>query len=399
MTVIARGAARFVVAAIAIAVATIAWLVAKRSVVSLPPRMSVIQALGPGGDDGRFARAIAPRAFRFPADHGPHPEFRNEWWYWTGNLEGPSGRRFGYQFTIFRTALTAEPAPRDSAWAASQVYMAHFAISDGSTGKFHAFERTSRGALDLAGAAASPFRVWVLDWSAEGPDRTDVAFPARLRAENEGVSIDLVLEQGKPIVLQGDNGWSPKGTAPGNASYYYSLTRMPTNGSIAIGGQRWDVRGESWMDREWSTSALEADQVGWDWLSLQLEDHRELMFFRLRRKDGTTDPMSGGSLVDRDGTSRRLRAGDVELRSSATWTSPRSAAAYPTSLQLLVPAAELDLSITPLIADQEIDLSFRYWEGAVRASGRASGHLTEARGYLELTGYGEGTMSWRSQSK
>ena len=291
---------------------------------------------------------------------------------------------------MFRSSLDPDaPEGRASAWAANEIYMAHFALADGSSGKFHAFERTSRAALDLAGASASPFRVWVLDWSAEGSGGPGLGFPWHLRAENEGVAIDLRLDQGKPVVLHGDRGLSPKGTSPGNASYYYSLTRMPTSGSVLVGGARWDVRGESWMDRESSTSALEADQVGWDWLALQLDDDRELMLFRLRRKDGSLDPMSAGSLIDRDGAVRRLHAGDFRIEALDTWKSSRSGALYPTSVRVLVPGAPLDLRITPLVADQELDVSFRYWEGAVRVEGRASDRAISGRGYLELTGYGE----------
>jgi predicted secreted hydrolase len=383
--------ARFIAAAVAIALVVLAVGVFRsRRTSPPPPRMSVLHALGPRADDDRFARAVGPREFRFPEDHGPHPDFRTEWWYWTGNLDGPDGRRFGYQFTVFRSAIDPEPTRgRDTAWATSQVYMAHFALSDASTGRFYAFERTSRAALELAGASASPFRVWVLDWSAEGTDRPGVPFAPHLRASSDDVTIDLELSEGKPIVLHGDRGLSPKGREPGNASYYYSLTRMPTRGSVAVGGRRSEVRGESWMDREWSTSALEPDQVGWDWLALQLEDGRELMFFRLRRKDGSTDPMSGGTLVDRDGTSRRLRVGDFRLDPSRTWKSARSGAVYPVQMHLRVPAAEIDLRITAIVDDQELDVSFRYWEGAVRAEGRASGDAIRGRGYLELTGYGE----------
>ncbi len=314
---------------------------------------------------------------------------RNEWWYWTGNLEGPGARRFGYQFTIFRSSLAPESdAGRGSAWATTQIYMAHFALTDVASGKFYSFERTSRGALDLAGASASPFRVWVLDWSVAAKDGAS-AFPARVAARNESVAIDLQFEQGKPVVLHGEGGLSPKGSQPGNASYYYSLTRMPTTGTVAVDGARWDVRGESWMDREWSTSALEPDQVGWDWLALQLEDGREVMVFRLRRKDGSDDPMSAGSVVDRDGASRRIGALDFSLRAIGTWTSPRSGASYPCPMELRIPSADLDLRIEPLAADQELDVSFRYWEGAVRAVSAGSAHAVTARGYLELTGYGE----------
>jgi predicted secreted hydrolase len=267
--------------------------------------------------------------------------------------------------------------------------MAHFTISDLAAGRFYAFERTSRGALDLAGARAAPWRMWVLDWSAVGPDDDAAALPLRLRAREGDVSLDLSLEQGKPTVLEGDRGLSRKGAEPDNASYYYSLTRMPTSGSITAGGERFDVRGESWMDREWSTRALSTEQIGWDWFALRLDDGRELMYFHLRRRDGKKDAWSSGTLVDRDGTSRRLGADDVTVQPIGTWTSPRSHTAYPAAFRLAVPAAALDLQVLPLLADQELDLTFRYWEGAVRIEGTAGAGLAKGLGYLELTGYGD----------
>jgi len=310
-------------------VAAAAWAVRARTAPPAPARMSVLRTLGPGSNDARFARALAPRTFRFPDDHGPHPEFRNEWWYWTGNLEGPGGRRFGYQFTVFRSALAPDSdAARESAWATTQIYMAHFALTDVAANAFHSFERTSRGALDLAGATAAPFAVRVLDWSVAATDAAST-FPARLVARDDSVAIDLRLEQGKSVVLHGDRGLSPKGSEPGDASYYDSLTRMPTAGAISIDGARWEVHGESWMDREWSTSALEPDQVGWDWLALQLDDGREIMVFRLRRKDGTDDQMSAGTLVDRDGAAHHVAASDFSLRAVGSWKSPRRAVREP----------------------------------------------------------------------
>jgi predicted secreted hydrolase len=348
----------------------------------------VWQVLGASPDDTAFARATLPREFVFPDDHGPHESFRNEWWYWTGNLEGPAGRRFGYQLTVFRSALAKERTPgRTSAWAANQVYLAHFALTDASSGEFYASERTSRAALDLAGAAARPFRVWVLDWSASGPEPGDVATPIRLRAAGDDFSIDLSLDQGKPPVLEGDRGLSRKGSTPGNASYYYSLTRMPTRGELTVPGGTFSVRGESWMDREWSTSALESGQVGWDWFALQLSDGRDVMFYRLRRADGSTDEASSGTIVDADGNIRHLAHGEVTIEQTGTWKSPRTGASYPAGFRLKVPGEGLELAVTPLIADQELDLTFRYWEGAV--SVHAANAPISGRGYLELTGYGD----------
>ena len=363
----------------------------------LDARLSVAASLG--GEDAGFARALSPRAFSFPADHGPHPEFRTEWWYYTGNLQTVSGRRFGFQLTVFREALAPHPAPRASAWAASQVYLAHFALSDIEGRRFHSFERTSRGALGLAGAQATPFRTWVETWSATGPPLgtgatgAASATPMRLVAQEgdgeDAAAIDLTLDQGKPPVLQGDRGLSRKGAEPGQASYYYSLTRMPARGTVRAGGETFPVAGLAWMDREWSTSSLGRDQVGWDWLALQLGDGRELMLYRLRRRDGSADPASQGTLVLPDGSSRPLPWSAVRLSSSDTWTSPRSGARYPARWRLAIPSEGLDLDVRPYVADQELDTSFRYWEGAVGVSGTASGRPISGSGYVELTGYGE----------
>ncbi|HMI87153.1 MAG TPA: lipocalin-like domain-containing protein [Polyangiaceae bacterium] len=377
-------------AGLAVLVATVGIWRAEPRPASARPILTVLKALGPGAHDDGFARVMLPREFHFPADHGPHPEFRNEWWYWTGNLRTPDGRAFGFELTIFRTALAPDQDPhRASAWAPRDIYMAHFTISDIDAARFYAFERTSRSALELAGATVAPWRMWVLDWSALGPDDAQNALPLHLRAAEGDVSLDLSLEQGKPTVLQGDRGLSRKGPEADNASYYYSLTRMPTSGAITVGGERFEVRGESWMDREWSTRALSSEQTGWNWFALRLDDGRELMFFQLLRRDGQKDAWSSGSLVDRDGTAHPLRADDVTVEPLGTWTSPHSHTDYPAAFRLAVPGAALDLRVLPLLADQELDLTFRYWEGAVRVEGSASGHAAKGLGYLELTGYGD----------
>jgi predicted secreted hydrolase len=300
-------------------------------------------------DRGGFARAFAARPLAFPEDHGPHPDFRTEWWYYTGNLTTPTGRHVGFQLTFFRIALAPAAEPRTSAWATRQLYLAHFAVTDTAGRRFHATSRVSRAALELAGAHAAPFRVWVEDWSAEGDGAS-----TRLRASEAEVAVDLNVSAGKPVVLQGDRGLSRKGAEPGNASLYYSFTRMPARGSIRLGGETLEVTGEAWMDREWSTSALGTGVDGWDWFALQLHDGRELMVYLLRRRDGTIDPFSAGTLVAVDGTARRLDAGDVRMETLAHWTSPRSGVRYPARWRLSVPSADLRLEIEPRLADQEL---------------------------------------------
>ncbi|MEX1183718.1 MAG: lipocalin-like domain-containing protein [Gemmatimonadota bacterium] len=343
-----------------------------------------------GGADTLHAHAFEPRPFTFPADHGPHPQFRAEWWYFTGSLMAANGRELGYQLTFFRSALTDSASFAEeldgasaarSAWRSRHAYMAHFAVSDAGAPAFHAAQRFARESLDLAGARAEPFRVWLGDWHAAsaGPG----SFPLTLSAADGDVAVDLTLDAGKPIVLQGDAGLSRKGAEPGNASYYYSRTRMPTRGTIRIGGTQHVVTGASWLDREWSTSALAGGVEGWDWLSLQLDDGTELMLYRLRRADGTADPYSAGTFVRADGGTVRLKNDDFTMTPVATW----SAAGYPVSWHIEVPSLELILDVDAAFPAQELVLAVRYWEGMVRAAGRRSDRALSGRGYLELTGY------------
>ena len=335
-----------------------------------------------GGDTLGYARADGVRPFDFPADCGAHPDFKTEWWYFTGNLETATGRRFGYELTLFRSALRPpDSLETENAWSTRQLYMGHFSLADPETGTFHAFERFSRGAMDLAGAESPPFRIWLEDWTMTSSDPADL-FPLHLQAEEEGVGIDLWLNDTKPVVLQGDQGWDPKGEGAGNASYYYSFTRIETEGEIVLGADSLAVTGSSWKDHEWSTSALGNQEVGWDWFALQLDDDREIMFYQLRRRDGTQSPFTGGTLVRADGTYRQLPPDEVVLNVEAEWTSPKSGAVYPAGWRLQIPGEAVDLRIAPIMNNQELNVSVRYWEGAVDISGSSTG-----RGYVELTGY------------
>ena len=360
--------------------------------------MSVAEAMG--GDTTGYRRAAMVRDFTFPRDHGPHPGFKTEWWYLTGNLETLEGRHVGYQFTVFRVAMTppekgtdrdvrlaAAPNADTSDWATDQFYMGHFTVSDVANERHHAFERFSRGAAGLAGAQATPFRVWLEDWQLAGTGE-EAAFPARIRAAEGDVAIDLTVQPVKPYVLQGEQGLSQKGPGRGNASYYYSYTRLATEGTVVLGSDTLQVEGRSWMDREWSTSALGENQVGWDWFALQLDDGRDLMYYQIRQQDGTPSPYTEGVLAAGDGASTRLRRADVELEVLDEWTSP-SGATYPTQWRFRVPAARIDLTITPYFEDQELDVSVRYWEGAVRIEGTADGQPVSGSGYVEMTGYGD----------
>ncbi|MDP9198050.1 MAG: carotenoid 1,2-hydratase, partial [Pseudomonadota bacterium] len=272
-------------------------------------QVSVTDFLGTG-TPAEFERAEAPRAFDFPADHGAHPGFRSEWWYFTGNLAAEDGRHFGFQLTFFRFALAPIAVERASAWATNQAWMAHLTVTDSAGKRFHAAERLARGALGLAGTETAPFRVWLGDWEARAAESGGDIYPLELIARDEGVSIDLTLTAAKPLVLQGENGWDRKGPEPGNASYYYSYTRVAARGQVTIDGAAVHVSGSAWMDREWGSSALGPNLSGWDWCALQLSDGSELMLYRLRHKDGRTSDFSKATLIEADGERRSYAAGE-----------------------------------------------------------------------------------------
>lgn len=331
------------------------------------------------GEGFRKVYDIIP--FEFPRDHGPHPDYRAEWWYYTGNLADAQGNRFGYQFTIFRRGIVPGEPERESEWASRQIYFAHFTVTDVTGNAFEFHERFSRASPNLAGAQGLPtYHVWLDNWFAKEIAPGQV----QLKAGEGNVGIDLILEQAKPAALQGDRGLSAKSDEPGNASYYYSLTNNPTRGTVTTARGMFEVTGNSWMDREWSTSDLGQDAVGWDWFSLQLDDRREVTFYSIRRKDGSAEPVSAGILINPDGSTRRILLEDITITNLSTWTSPNSGAVYPAEWNLAIPGEGIDLHITPLINDQELRVSFTYWEGAVRVEGTQTGY-----GYVELTGYYE----------
>ncbi len=345
-------------------------------------------------DDTGFARAAAPRDFDFPADHGAHRDFRSEWWYLTGQLGDAAGRRYGFQITFFRFALAPPIAAGDasgeagaapSRWRSSEAWMAHFALSDAAGERFIHHERFARGALGLAGAdrdAHGRLQVWLDDWRLEhrGGDRW------RLRARHGELSLALSLRAQKPPVLHGQRGLSQKGAAPGNASYYYSLPRIAADGELRIDGQRRAVAGSAWLDREWSTSSLDAGVAGWDWLSLQLDDGRELMLYRLRRADGSATPQSYAALIAADGALQILDYAAVEWTPTRHWRSP-AGRRYPVASRLRIDALGAAIELRPLFDAQELSGALHYWEGAMVAE-RAGAVI--GRGYLELTGYPPG---------
>ncbi len=360
---------------------TVFLLVLSAAAATAEERAELVELLDAANDE--FPRATEPRRFEFPADHGPHPEYRNEWWYVTGNLDDDSGRRFGFELTIFRFALAPAIEASVSAWRTNQLYIAHLAVTDPERGQFFVAEKYSRGALGLAGAEAAPFAVWIDDWSIRADAPSSGTW--RLEAESDEVALALTLDSLKAPVLNGDAGLSQKSSEPGNASYYYSLTRLGTEGELRIGDATYRVTGSSWVDREWSSSALGDEQVGWDWFALQLEDGRELMVYQLRRRDGSADPNSAGTLVLADGSAVHLANDDISITVLDTWVSPE-AGSYPSRWQLEVPAEGIRVDVVPIMSNQELFTTVRYWEGAVDVVGDEG---TGGRGYVELTGYAE----------
>lgn len=334
-------------------------------------------------DTSGFAHADHVRSFTFPRDHGAHGEYRTEWWYFTGHLANAAGREFGFQLTLFRFELAPQTTPSPSAWRTPRVMLGHFALSDFANARFHAFERLARAHPAIAGAAAAPAHAWLDDWHLEHePDAAGGPGRWQLRAAQGDVALQLELHDEAGIVLQGDAGLSTKSAAAGNASYYYSMPRLAASGELALDGARFDVRGSAWLDREWSTSALDRTQQGWDWFALQLDDGANLMFYRLRDAHGAMGAASAGSLQATDGTVHRLGPDDVDIIETGSWTSPTTGLRYPQGWRLVIPAHDIVLVLTTPLPAQEWHRRFRYWEGAVSATGSHTG-----RGYVELTGY------------
>jgi len=349
-----------------------------------------LAALLKANADERFVVAEGEREFEFTLDHGNHPEYRNEWWYLTGNLDDDAGRRFGYELTLFRFALAsaedAGNASANSGWRASNVLVGHFALTDVAAQEFYVAERFSRQAAGLAGVRNEPLQVWLYDWHLQGRPTDDGRTSWQLRASDESMSLDLVLQPVKPVVLNGKNGLSQKSTQAGMASWYYSVPRLQTTGVLSINGQRHIVSGLSWLDREWSSSALADDQQGWDWFALQFSDGSDLMFYQLRGTDGLPQATSAGTWTGADGQSRHLQSADVRIDVLDTWRSPQGGQ-YPQGWRISIPSQQLQVEVQPVMAAQELETWVRYWEGAVDVRGEQAGTAINGRGYVELTGY------------
>ena len=334
----------------------------------------------------QYRMAMPGYRYEFPRDHFNHPDFQTEWWYYTGNLKSIDGRRFGFELTFFRQAVSRDPA-RNSVWDVRDLYLAHLALSDLDGGKFYHAERSNRSSPGIAAVKESLGRIWNGNWQIQwhGGDQ-------ELNAVDERFQLHLTLHTEKPPVIHGENGVSQKAEGPGRASHYVSLTRLATSGVIELGGKRFEVSGTSWMDHEFFTHQLEPNQTGWDWLSLQLEDHTEMMLFHIRRKDGSIDPYSAGTYVDAEGKTTHLRSGDFMLQPvGEKWTSPLTGADYPIQWKIAIPKLGVELEAKTLLKSQELTgktrISPTYWEGAIALTGRRNSQPLSGAGYLEMTGY------------
>ena len=337
---------------------------------------------GLGSDADGFAIPQPDPTFRFPADHGAHPEFRIEWWYVTAILDGADGRQYGIQWTLFRSAL----APEDRAgWDSPQIWFAHAGLT--TPERHFVGETLARGGIGQAGVRTDPFEAWIDDWSlvSRAPPGADAFSALDLRADGPDFAYMLALDAEGPLVFQGQNGFSLK-SATGQASYYYAQPFYRVTGQLDLPDGPIGVTGQAWLDREWSSQPLEANQTGWDWFSLQLGGGRCLMLFQLRDAEGRADGYAAGSLVDGD-QRLQLTAEDFVLSPGGYWRSPHSDARYPLRWRLEIPGQQLALTVEAMLDDQELNQTFRYWEGAVRATGRWGTEELSANGYLEMTGY------------
>lgn len=326
-------------------------------------------------------------AYEFPRDHFAHPDFKTEWWYFTGNLTAADGREFGYQLTFFRQGVRRGPAR--TRFAVDDIKLAHFAVTDIKAGKFRHAQRVSRGAFGEAGFSDGERIAWIEGWELRHVG--DGRF--RLKAEDGDFALDVELTARKSAVFHGEGGVSQKAEGEGRASHYYSLTRLETEGVLVLGGEEIAVGGWSWFDQEWATNQLTEDQVGWDWLSLQFADNTELMIFQIRLKGGGRDPFSHGTWIDAEGKATPVRNEDFELVPGREWRSKATGGSYPVEWRVRIPKLELDLRVRAALDGQELELQpISYWEGSVRAEGARGDAELSGRGYLEMTGYAGGLV-------
>jgi predicted secreted hydrolase len=344
----------------------------------------LLSALALSAADWRLA--LPGWQYEFPRDHHIHPDFKTEWWYFTGRLVGEKGEVFGYQLTFFRQGIIppADRVATTSRFLVDDLKFAHFAVSDVGAQQFHFQQKLSRGAFGEAGFSDQSALAWIGDWRLElQPDGTFA-----LQASGEGMDLRLHLESTKPFAIHGNDGVSQKAEGVGRASHYFSATRLATQGTLSISGQNRAVHGESWLDREWGSNQLAANQVGWNWFSLQFDDGTELMLYQMRTQDGSIDPNSSGTFVAHDGVTTHLQRDDYQLTPTKFWTSKASGGRYPIAWHLSAPKLDLQLDVTTPLPSQELVLQpVAYWEGLIDVQGAHGSAKLHGHGYMELTGY------------
>jgi predicted secreted hydrolase len=334
----------------------------------------------------QYRVALPGYRYEFPHDHFNHPQFQTEWWYYTGNMKSADGHRFGFELTFFRQGVNPASATTD-AWEVRDLYLAHLALSDLDGGKFFPAERTNRAGPGIAGISEAERRIWNGNWQITWRGEEQI-----LQAIDERLALHLTLRSVKAPVIHGENGVSQKAEGPGHASHYISLTRLNARGQVQMGGKTYEVTGTAWMDHEFFTHQLTAVQVGWDWMSIQLEDNSELMLFHIRREDGAIDPYSAGTFVDPHGNSTHLRGNEFRLEAAgAVWASRSTHAVYPVQWKISVPRFGIVLESSTSLRSQELTSSSgflpAYWEGAIALAGERNGSPVGGVGYLEMTGY------------
>jgi predicted secreted hydrolase len=324
--------------------------------------------------------------YEFPRDHHLHEQFKTEWWYYTGNLANSDGRRFGYELTFFRQGIRPpnERGGTTSRFVIDDLKFAHFTVTDPDGRRFLFDQKTSRGSFGEAGFGKNERLAWIDSWNLTV--NADGSFD--LAADLTGAALQLHLVPLKPPVIHGTEGISEKAAGGGHASYYYSITRLRTTGHLQLRDAEFAVNGESWFDHEWATNQLAAGQAGWNWVSAQFDEGRELMLYQMRLTNGKIDPVSSGTFVRADGSAVHLKSSDFQMTPTRSWKSEKTGANYPIAWKITVPSEQLDFSITPVLADQELVLApIIYWEGAFDITGLRAGKKIGGSGYLELTGY------------
>lgn len=348
--------------------------------------LSVLSSLFAQTDPERFRHAVPGYQYRFPRDHGAHPDYRLEWWYVTGHLTTDSGKPFGFELTFFRVGIPPLHT-QQSVWDLRHLGLAHFALSDVAAREFRYYEKLNRFVPYMAGASTDSLSVFNEQWQLEQGEGGSF----RLRAAAGGDAVDLMMRPRKDPVIHGKEGVSVKAAGVGYASHYYSMTRLEVEGSVTSRGASRRCRGIAWMDHEFSSSALREHQAGWDWFAIQLENGVELMLYQMRKRDGTPDEHSSGTFVAAGGETVHLESGDFTVQPLGRWRSEKSGANYPMGWRIGVPRLGLELRLRERLKDQELVTSqstqVTYWEGAVTIEGTMGAERVRGLGYVEMSGY------------